>query len=439
MKQLKIGIILSFLAAVPFICIAQQKGLQFESGLSWKQLKEKARSENRYLFVDCMATWCGPCKMMDRVVYINDSVRDVMSQNFIAVKVQMDTSKNDDSQIKSWYSDASAIGKAYGITAYPTYLFLSPKGELVHKGVGYKDVQEFIALSLDALNPKRQYITLVKDYEQGKKDYSVMRYLATTAILFGDSSLAKKIANDYINNYLLGLEDEKLYTRENMEFLMTFAGNPEGKGFRFLYQNTEKVSKALNDPTGIKSFVATVISKAEIDPAIISAAQSPTGSPDWERIRIAVKSKYDEYYADRTIIDAKARWYAWRKDWPEFTKNTVLYLNNFGHDLSNYDINDRAWNVFPYVVDKKDLEEVTRWMEKVVKTEKDSANLLPAALDTYANLLHKSGRTEEAIPIEENAFNMSIEYKMAWYTTAGMYRCLKNMKKGKPTWIKEEE
>lgn len=439
MKQLKNGIILSFLAVVPFICIAQQKGVRFETGLSWKQLKEKSRSENKYLFVDCMATWCGPCKMMDRVVYTNDSVRDVMSQNFIAVKVQMDTSKNDDSQTKSWYSDASAIAKAYEITAYPTFLFFSPKGELVHKGVGYKDVQEFITLSLDALNPKRQYLTLVRDYEQGRKDYAVMPSLANKAILIGDSSLAKKIADDYINNYLLRLENEKLYTRGNMEFLLLFAGSPSTKGFKFLYEHAERVSKVLNDSTGVKSFIVTVISKAEIDPAIISAAQSSADSPDWQSLRAAIKSKYNEYYADRTVIDAKARWYAWKKNWPEFTKNTVQYLNKFGADLNNFDINDRAWNVFPYVADKKELEDVIYWMEKVVKTETDSTNLLPAALDTYANFLHKAGRTEEAIPIEEKAFNMSIEYKMAWYTTAEMYRCLKNMKKGKPTWIREEE
>lgn len=438
-KQLKNGIAFFFLVAIPFICIAQQKGIQFESGVSWKRLKEKAKSENKYIFVDCFATWCGPCKMMDRVVYTSDSVRDVMNQNFIAIKVQMDTSKNDDDQTKSWYSDASEINKSYKITAYPTFLFFSPEGELLHRGVGYKDVQEFIALSLDALNPQKQYATLVRNYEQGKNDYSVMPYLATTASSFGDSDLAKKVANDYINNYLLGLKDDELYTKENMEFLLLFTVGPTNKSFKFLYQNTEKVSRLLNDSTGVKTFLASIITKAELDPAVLSAAKSSTDSPDWEKLRATIKSKYDDYYADRTVIDAKARWYAWKKNWPEFTKNTVLYLNKFGSDLSNFDINDRAWKVFPYVADKNGLEEVIRWMEKVVKSETDSANLLPAALDTYANLLHKVGRTSEAIPIEEKAFNMSIEYKMAWYTTAEMYRCLKNMKKGKPTWIREDE
>ncbi len=38
------------------------KVIHFENGLSWEQIKEKAKAEHKYIFVDCYATWCGPCK-----------------------------------------------------------------------------------------------------------------------------------------------------------------------------------------------------------------------------------------------------------------------------------------------------------------------------------------------------------------------------------------
>jgi thiol:disulfide interchange protein len=44
------------------------KGIRFEHGLSWAQVKEKAKAENKYIFMDCYATWCGPCKAMDKNV-----------------------------------------------------------------------------------------------------------------------------------------------------------------------------------------------------------------------------------------------------------------------------------------------------------------------------------------------------------------------------------
>src|SRR5689334_7898174 len=39
-------------------------GVQWTTGLSWEQVKQKAQLEKKYIFLDCLATWCGPCKMM---------------------------------------------------------------------------------------------------------------------------------------------------------------------------------------------------------------------------------------------------------------------------------------------------------------------------------------------------------------------------------------
>ena len=46
----------------------QYKGIHFEQGLSWKDILAKAKAEHKYIFVDCYATWCGPCKYMDKNV-----------------------------------------------------------------------------------------------------------------------------------------------------------------------------------------------------------------------------------------------------------------------------------------------------------------------------------------------------------------------------------
>jgi thiol:disulfide interchange protein len=50
------------------------QGLKFETGLNWEQVKQKAKAENKLIFLDVMATWCGPCKYMDANVYPNDTV-----------------------------------------------------------------------------------------------------------------------------------------------------------------------------------------------------------------------------------------------------------------------------------------------------------------------------------------------------------------------------
>ncbi len=63
-------------------------GIKFQSGLNWEQVKEKARNENRYIFIDCYATWCGPCKKMDKEVYTSENVGNIFNKNFISIKLQ---------------------------------------------------------------------------------------------------------------------------------------------------------------------------------------------------------------------------------------------------------------------------------------------------------------------------------------------------------------
>src|SRR5687768_11107058 len=84
----------------------EEKGIKWTTGISWQQVKEKAKQENKYIFIDAFTTWCGPCKMMDKNVYANDTVGDYFNQHFISVKAQMDKSKNDNEQVQSWYNDA---------------------------------------------------------------------------------------------------------------------------------------------------------------------------------------------------------------------------------------------------------------------------------------------------------------------------------------------
>src|SRR5687768_11668505 len=90
---------------LPFITIAQdaETGIKWTTGLSWQQVKQKAKTENKYIFLDCFTTWCGPCKVMDNNVYPNDSVGKYFNSKFISVRVQMDKTKKDNEQIQKWY------------------------------------------------------------------------------------------------------------------------------------------------------------------------------------------------------------------------------------------------------------------------------------------------------------------------------------------------
>jgi len=56
---------------------------------------------------------------MDKDIYPNDTVGESVNKKFISVKVQMDTSKQDNEQVKAWYADAHSIMQQYKVIAFP--------------------------------------------------------------------------------------------------------------------------------------------------------------------------------------------------------------------------------------------------------------------------------------------------------------------------------
>src|SRR5688500_1740590 len=117
---------------LPFAVQAQQNsGVDFIEGMSWQQVLSKAKEENKFIFVDMVATWCGPCKMMDKFTYPKQEVGSALRDKFISVKVQVDSTGKDNENVKSWYRDARYLERTYNVTALPTFLFFSPDGKIV--------------------------------------------------------------------------------------------------------------------------------------------------------------------------------------------------------------------------------------------------------------------------------------------------------------------
>jgi len=242
----------NILIYLPLITVAQERnGIQFEQNLSWQKIQDKAKVENKYIFVDCFATWCMPCKAMDKEVYTNEKVAQRINEQFISVKVQMDKTPYDDEFIKKWYYDAFAIQSNYTVTAFPTYLFFSPAGVPLHKGVGYKNPEQFISLVQDIFNPNKQYYCVLRNFEPGKMDTADMIGLARSFIN-SDKELAGKIAADYLTR----IAPAQLSQPYNLEFMTDFNENPKVQEIviKYLGSISDKELTASNNLQLINSF-----------------------------------------------------------------------------------------------------------------------------------------------------------------------------------------
>jgi thiol-disulfide isomerase/thioredoxin len=88
---------------------------------------KRAEAEQKPLMVMMTATWCGPCKMLEKETLNDPWIRSFLSK-FVIVKA---------------YEDKD-VEKKYGMSGYPTLVFTDPSGNQAYKCVGHKPAFEFV-------------------------------------------------------------------------------------------------------------------------------------------------------------------------------------------------------------------------------------------------------------------------------------------------------
>jgi thioredoxin-related protein len=441
---------------IPLLLHAQEeeKGIKWTTGLSWEQVKQKAKQENKYIFMDCYATWCGPCKKMDKETYPDEKVGELVNEKFIAVKVQMDSTKDDAEPIRKWYPTVKEINKNYSIPGYPTYLFFSPDGELVHQDLGYKPVKDFVSLLSDALNPSTQLGTIMEQYKAGNLIPSSLGKVALAEKKIGKKELADSIARKYKAEFLDKLNDADLFTKENIQFatdefysLMWNEGT-KGRFFDFFFHNTTLVDSLFGKGFA-EGRIKNIITKEEMNSKLFNGDTVTTQNPNWESLRKEIASKYGNEYAEQIVSAYQSPFYLYVKNWKKwadlFDDQIKKYppqkgSKNFGGwGEDSWTLNSNAWTVFQSCNDRIILFRALKWSKLCIKIKKQEGGNYDDYLDTKANLLYKLGRKKKAIKVEDQALHMDAEYAKKKNKQHGddfleQSQTLKKMKAGVPTW-----
>jgi thioredoxin-related protein len=399
-----------------------QEGIQFQSAAGWQEVLARAKQENKYIFVDCYATWCGPCKMMDKTVFPDKEVGQFINDKFIAVKVQMDKTKDDAASTKKWYSDAQKLESEYSVDAFPTYLFFSPNGEVLHRFVGgTKTGAEFIGKVKLALDPAMQYYPNVIQYKEHLKDSAYLRNAIRMALREKDWKMASDIGNAY-----LGIVDP--FVKENLGVLRSVTMTTKDKGYDIVVKNAEKVNNIMGE-----RFAYIISSTVMYQTDLREYFETEKTLESWNKHASMLKKKY--HLLKPIDIDKYAMgYYRTKNNTPEFEKAMIFFMDTYYSELNDVPFNENAWAIFTLSDNRKMLETALKWSERGIElVPKTPGSNYPNYMDTYANLLHKLGRKEEAIAWQKKAI-AAAELKSAEKLIAAMKKTLEKMEKGERTW-----
>lgn len=411
--------LLLILFVFPFLAIGQEQGIQFEHQTTWQKVKEKAKSENKHIFVDVFTTWCGPCKWMAANIFPQEKVGTFFNKNFVNLKIQMDETPEDSEDVKSWREEAKRFAVDYSIQAYPTFLIFDPNGELVHRIVGGGQADDFIAKAAEGLNPETQYVSVKKKFEANPTDPILAKNTVNLALRAYDDALASKAMESFIKN----TKKEELFTKDNLLLIINSVNSTKSNGFTFMLENKDKINQVLESQQA-NNVLAGAIINTEVWPAIQSSKEDILTQTFSQ-----AANKYPTVNFKPIMAQVKSSYYLNKKNWVEFRNAVQEYITEGGNQIQDMELNNFAWAIFENCDDPKCLESALAWSKQSLEKQDN-----PMYLDTYANLLYKTGKTKEAITIQEKALALADSESKADYQAT-----LDKMKAGKPTWVKEQE
>jgi thioredoxin-related protein len=132
-------IVLVVFAFAPTFKTKAIKNIHFEKGdgiqfieSDWNKALAEAKKQNKLIFLDAYASWCGPCKLLKKNTFPDKEVGKYFNVNFINVAVDMEK------------GDGPALLQKYGVNAFPTLIITDADGKIITYTKGYIEPKELI-------------------------------------------------------------------------------------------------------------------------------------------------------------------------------------------------------------------------------------------------------------------------------------------------------
>lgn len=197
--------------------ISQLDFVEVSNTEEWQKVFERAKAEDKIVFVDVYTDWCAYCHKLDKEVYTDDGVINYFEENFINVKFDAETEFGYDKAYN------------YNVDGYPTLLFLTNNEEVYQEIGGFVPAPTLMAYAKDVQSSWQALPELQAKYDAGiiTKD-ETLEYIGV--LEKRDTEAAAKVAASYINN----LADEDYEEVEILWLVSRFENHLTSKPFYYI-------------------------------------------------------------------------------------------------------------------------------------------------------------------------------------------------------------
>ena len=172
MNKLKhILLSLLLLLMVQPVSAQQEQGIRFFKGTFEDALKE-AQRQNKPLFVDFYATWCVPCKKMEKTVFTQPEVGAYFNERFVCLQLDAEKPENVET------------AKKYKVEAFPTLGIIASDGKAISINAGFVQAAELIEFAKTALGEMKGFEQYWEDHRKSPQDLGIQQELLIQAPRF---------------------------------------------------------------------------------------------------------------------------------------------------------------------------------------------------------------------------------------------------------------
>lgn len=242
--------IFASLIAILFVVAAvNAQGIKWQKntdGVTFDQVKELAREQNKKIFFDFYTKWCGPCRMMDKEVFPTKEIGDFYNKNFINFKVDAEVGEGMD------------LRKTYNVKGYPTFIFTDADGNVLKEGssIGSGDVKGMLKLAKIALGDKsfKEWSWYQQEYENGNRELEFLKAYLDERMVATHMPPSPKHLEELVNAY----PESERYSNEESKGIIFWNSIP-GNAFYQMLKANKKHFPELKDKQKKISWVNNIL------------------------------------------------------------------------------------------------------------------------------------------------------------------------------------